>query len=57
MVDFDAVITDIEMPGMSGVAVTKMLPNEYPGPPILIMGGSPEIIKLDRRVEGARDFI
>ena len=37
MVDFDAVITDIEMRGMSGVALTKMLLDEYLDLPILIM--------------------
>jgi len=55
---FDAVITDIEMPKMNGVALTKTLLDEYPDLPIMIMTGFTRNHKIGTAIAaGARDFI
>jgi CheY-like chemotaxis protein len=55
---FDAVITDIEMPKMDGLILTKALLNEYPDLPIMIMTGFTRNYKIGNAMAvGARDFI
>jgi len=55
---FDAVITDIEMPKMNGVVLTKMLLDEYPDLPIMVMTGFTRNHKIGTVIAaGARDFI
>ena len=55
---FDAVITDIVMPEMDGIALTKELLSLYPKIPIMIMTGYSEKYPAESVLTaGARDFI
>jgi CheY-like chemotaxis protein len=38
-VDFDAVMTDIRLPGMSGIELTRALIQQYPNLPVVIASG------------------
>ncbi|HUL38156.1 MAG TPA: response regulator, partial [Thermodesulfobacteriota bacterium] len=56
--DVDAVITDIVMPQMDGIALTKELLSLYPKLPVMIMTGhSKEYPTESAIIAGARDFI
>ncbi len=46
---FDIVITDLQMPDMDGIALTKELCQHFPDLPVMIMTGKPD----DRLVESA----
>ncbi len=55
---FDAVITDIVMPKMDGITLTKELLHLYPHLPIMVMTGhSREFPTKSAILVGARDFI
>lgn len=55
---FDAVITDIVMPQMNGIALTKELLSRYPKLPIMIMTGhSKEYPTESAIMAGAKDFV
>ncbi len=55
---FDAVITDIVMPKMDGIALTKELLSMYPRLPIMVMTGFSEEYSAESAIKaGARDFI
>ncbi len=40
--NFDVVITDLQMPGMDGIALTKELRQHFPELPVMIMTGRPD---------------
>jgi DNA-binding NtrC family response regulator len=55
---FDAVITDIVMPGMDGITLTKEILRLHPDLPIMVMTGYSERYSPESAiVPGARDFI
>ncbi len=55
---FDAVITDIVMPQMDGIALTKELLTLYPDLPVMIMTGHSKEYPTEAAISaGARDFI
>jgi len=55
---FDAVITDIVMPQMNGIALTKELLSIYPKLPVMIMTGYSKEYPTELAImAGARDFI
>jgi len=55
---FDAVITDVEMPRMNGILLTKALLREHPDLPIMVMTGYIRNHKIGTAMSiGARDFI
>lgn len=57
-VDYDAVITDIKMPHMDGIALTKNIVKRQPGLPVLVMTGfAAEHSEEDAIEAGAGDFI
>ena len=57
-IKFDAVITDIVMPEMNGIALTKELLRLYPKLPVMIMTGyNKEYPTGSALAAGARDFI
>ena len=54
----DAVVTDIRMPNMDGIALTSEISIEYPGLPVMIMTGFDEGDTAGLAITaGARDFI
>jgi CheY-like chemotaxis protein len=54
----DAVITDIKMPNMDGVALTTEILKRYPGLPILVMTGFGEEYSAGAAIAaGAREYI
>jgi len=55
---FDAVITDIVMPQMDGITLTKKLANSHPDLPIMIMTGHAQEHSAGQAIAaGAREFI
>ncbi len=55
---FDAVITDIVMPQMNGIALTKEVLSLYPKLPVMIMTGHSKEYPTELAMQaGARDFI
>jgi CheY-like chemotaxis protein len=54
----DAVITDIKMPKMDGILLTKQISAEYPGVPIMVMTAFDEEYSAGTAISlGAREFI
>lgn len=54
---FDVVVTDIDMPGMDGVALTKKVIESY-GANVIAMTGRSDIYKYDQLISiGASDFV
>ena len=54
----DAVITDIKMPRMDGVTLTKEILKQYPGLPIMVMTGFTEENTAESAISaGAEEFI
>ena len=55
---FDAVVADIVMPQMDGIALTKELVKLYPDLPIMIMTGHADEHSSESAIEaGAREFV
>ncbi len=55
---YDAVITDIVMPEMDGLALTKELSNHYQGLPVMVMTGYSEEYSAETAIaSGAQEFI
>jgi diguanylate cyclase (GGDEF)-like protein len=57
-VKFDALITDIVMPEMDGIALTKEFSNHYQNLPVMVMTGDTEKYSAETAIaSGAREFI
>ena len=55
---FDAIITDIVMPNMDGIALTKELLKRFPKLPIMVMTGHDnEFLSVAAMASGAREFV
>jgi diguanylate cyclase (GGDEF)-like protein len=55
---FDALITDIVMPEMDGIALTQELPKHYQNLPVMVMTGYTEDYSAETALaSGAREFI
>ena len=55
---FDAVITDVKMPKMDGIILTREISKQYPGLPIMVMTGFKEEYDAGTAIAGgAREFI
>ena len=55
---FDAVITDIKMPEMDGIILTREISRQYPGLPVMVMTGFDEEYSAGTAISvGAREFI
>jgi DNA-binding response OmpR family regulator len=55
---FDAVITDIRMPKIDGILLTKQISTEYPGVPVMVMTAFDEEYSAGTAISlGAREFI
>lgn len=54
----DAIVTDIKMPQMDGITLTKEILQQYPGVPVMVMTGFAEEYTAANAISaGARDFI
>jgi len=54
----DAVITDIRMPKMDGILLTKQISAEYPGVPVMVMTAFDEEYSAGMAISlGAREFV
>jgi two-component system nitrogen regulation response regulator GlnG len=54
----DAVITDIKMPKMDGIILTKEISAQYPGVPVMVMTAFDEEYSAGTAISlGAREFI
>jgi two-component system response regulator MprA len=54
----DAVVTDIKMPKMDGIILTKEILRKYPGLPVMVMTGFDEEYSAGTAISiGAREFI
>jgi CheY-like chemotaxis protein len=54
----DAVITDIKMPKMDGILLTKEISKQYPGIPVMVMTAFDEEYSAGTAISlGAREFI
>lgn len=55
---FDAVITDVVMPEMDGITLTREISQKYPDIPVLVMTGFSDEYSAQKAVSaGAREFI
>ena len=55
---FDAVITDITMPNMDGIILTREISKQYPAIPVMVMVGFDEEYSVGTAISvGAREFI
>ena len=55
---FDAVITDIKMPNMDGIILTREISSQYPSIPVMVMIAYDEEYFLGTAISvGAREFI
>jgi CheY-like chemotaxis protein len=56
--EIDAVITDIRMPKMDGIILTKEISGQYPGLPVMVMTAFDEEYSAGTAISlGAREFI
>jgi YesN/AraC family two-component response regulator len=54
----DAVITDIKMPKMDGIILTKEISTQYPGIPVMVMTAFDEEYSAGTAISlGAREFV
>jgi len=54
----DAVITDIKMPKMDGIILTKEISTQYPGVPVMVMTAFDEEYSAGTAISlGAREFV
>jgi len=54
----DAVITDIKMPKMDGILLTKEISTQYPGVPVMVMTAFDEEYSAGTAISlGAREFV
>jgi two-component system alkaline phosphatase synthesis response regulator PhoP len=57
-IKIDAVITDIKMPKMDGIILTKEISTQYPGVPVMVMTAFDEEYSAGTAISlGAREFI
>src|SRR5467141_560367 len=56
--DYDAIVTDIKMPGMDGLALLAEIRRQQPDTPILtITGHGEDVLAIQALRSGAHDFI
>ena len=54
----DAIVTDIRMPGMDGIFLTREISKQYPGLPVMVMTAFDEDYSVGTALSvGAREFI
>jgi CheY-like chemotaxis protein len=51
---FDVLVTDVQMPGLDGIALAERAAAATPGIAILLMSGFPEQLEKSKRIASAR---
>jgi CheY-like chemotaxis protein len=51
---FDVLVTDVQMPGLDGIALAERAAAAIPGIAILLMSGFPEQLEKSKRIASAR---
>lgn len=55
---FDAVVTDVDMPEMDGISLTRILTQQFPNLPVMIITGQPHDNSMESAITaGAREFL
>lgn len=55
---FDAIVTDVVMPEMDGITLTRVISQKYPDLPVMVMTGFSDEYSAQKAVSaGAREFI
>ena len=54
---YDLVITDMNMPGMTGLDLTKELKRRQPDVPVIVISGSPPVAALDESRDTQPDCV
>lgn len=56
--NFDAVVTDVDMPQMDGITLTRKLTQQFPSLPVMIITGQPHDNCMESAITaGAREFL
>jgi DNA-binding response OmpR family regulator len=55
--EFELIITDLQMPGMDGVALLRALRERRVYSPVIVMSGAPEAQRADILAVGAFEFL
>ena len=56
--NFDAVITDLQMPEMDGIVLMRELSHHFPDLPVMIMTGQPDDSVVESAISaGAKEFV
>jgi DNA-binding NtrC family response regulator len=56
--EFDAIVTDLRMPGVDGFGILEAVRSKAPMTPVIVMSGSAEVTDAVRAMRaGARDFL
>ncbi len=54
---FDLVITDLGLPQMDGLALAGVIKRRFPGQPVVLSSGSPELMRRDLENSPSIDFL
>lgn len=55
--DFDLIVTDFKMPGISGTSLIRELHHRFPSVPVVVMSGYAEAFSADDVVAGVHAYL
>ncbi len=53
----DAVVLDVKMPGMDGFEILKIIKEDYPDLPVILITGHESPVKKDKIIESAHGYL